>query len=316
VAVGAALLALAGCSSGEQEPSATDSHGETAAAAAAPAASASATPPVVDVTQLAAGRPPRAAYVAGGVLHWHGRTTNTDFPASGIDPQILGPVDGRPVVVAFQADGADSGDRFWVIDDAGHARRVGRSYEVYDYSPRLVAATGHIWIQNEDRSTPRTIWELDARTGRQIAAWGHNSVPRGLAPDDQALVDAWVHRRQVVPDTEAGSADGSLLAKTISVQLGESFGEAVVVRRTSDRSEVARFVFPTGVYSHVSRVVFEGRGHVMVLTSVSYTRRRGAQQAIVRCSIRTASCERATEIGGNMALGVVRPLFEPARPHG
>ena len=60
-------------------------------------------------------------------------------------------------------------------------------------------------------------------------------------------------------------------------------------------------------------MVFEGADHVLVLVTTSYTRRRGAQQAIVRCSLADAQCELATGVGGNMALGVDRPDFKPAK---
>ena len=77
------------------------------------------------------------------------------------------------------------------------------------------------------------------------------------------------------------------------------------------RTRHGRFTFAAPTYAGVDKVLFEDADHVLVLVTVSFTRRRGPQQAIVRCSLEEAVCERATGVGGNMALGVDRALFKP-----
>ena len=282
---------------------------------AVPAQAATSKPAPIDVAGLPLGRPPAVDYLAGGELQHHGRTVANDLPADAVEPQILGAVDGRPVVTAFISAGPRSGQRFWTLGSTGHAEQLGGVYQSYDYAPRLVARTGHVWVQYTDRTSPRTIWEIDARTGREIAVYRHDRLPRGLAPADQALVDGWVERREVIPDTYARSRDRSLVAVTRSVSAAAGvFNSQVTVRRASDNDQVARFLFPVPQSGGVSRVVFEDRGHILVLTTVSFTRRRGAQDTIVRCSVLGGTCERATEIGGDQALGIVRPFFKPDRP--
>jgi len=312
-AIGAVLAAVvvAGCDADPGPP-----HTTEAASAPSGSAPAEAGPQVIDVAALPVGAPPRADHLAGGTLHWHGRSVPTDFPADAVGPVILGDVDGLAVVTAYAVDGPSSGDRFWAVDASGHAQRLGGTYESYDYFPRLVEETGHIWVHHDNRTTARTMWELDARTGEEIAVYAHSQVPHGLAPADQALVDAWVARRDDVPETEARTVDGSLVAKTRSVQLGQKWADAVVVRQSADRGRVARFTFPENREGGVERVVFEDSEHILVLVTDSYTRRLGSQQVIVRCSVLDGSCERTTDIGGNMALGVVRPLFEEPRSRG
>jgi hypothetical protein len=312
VAVVAALLS--GCAAEADTPQAAQppvravakSTGTTAAAAQP------ADPGFIDVAALPSGAPPKVDSVADGVLRRGGRAVRTDLPADAAYLRLLGVVDGRVVVHGMQVD-ATGGERFWAVDAAGHAERLGGSYESYTYTPELVQSTAHIWVHHENRTTPRTIWELDARTGREIAAYAHNRVPHGLAPADQALVDAWVQRRPVVPDTEARTRDGSLRAVTRSVNPAAGvFGDSVVVRRVSDRTVLGQFTFRSRD-DGVDRVVFEDRSHVLVLVTVSYSRKHGYQQAIVRCSLTDGTCERATDVGGNMALGVHRPLFEPLK---
>ena len=316
--VGGLISVLVGaCSS---EPTTSRDTADPAPSPAAAESAAAVTPAAqatvaIDVSLLPAGPPPRVDYLGDGRLRWHGRTTSTDFPSEAVSAEILGSVGGRPVLTAYQEAGSASGERFWAIDEDGSARRLGGTYRSYDYTPRLVASTGHLWVHFSDRTSPRTIWELDARTGREIATYADNRVPQGLAAPDQALVDAWVDRRRAVPDTEARTRDGALVARTRSAVLATGTGETVLVRRTSDRTVVGRFTFPVSVGGGVARVVFEDGDHVLVLTTVSFTRRQGPQQAIVRCSLSLATCERTTEIAGNMALGVVHARFVPsARP--
>lgn len=266
-----------------------------------------ATPPVIDVAALPLGAPPAVTYAVGRELHWRGRSIETDYPAGHGIGTVLGVAGGRLVV--------DAGDRFWGIDPSGHAVRLGRSYQSYDYAPRLVRSTAHLWVHYEDRTTPRTIWEIDARTGRQLAAYPHNEVPRGLAPADQALVDAWVARRDVVPDTTDRTDRGRLEAGTTSRVDGDgTVLETVSVRRVGG-SRLAAFTFASTDGDGVGRVLFEDRQHVLVLTTVSATRRGGPQQAVVRCSVTDGSCELATPVGGQQSLGVVRPQFAPAGAH-
>ncbi len=208
------------------------------------------------------------------------------------------------VVTGYQG----RGERFWSIDATGHARRLGGTYQSYDYAPRLVVSTGHLWVQHTDRTSPRTIWEVDARTGREVATYRNDQLPHGLAPADQALIDAWVERRVAVPDTEATSPDGSLRTRTPTVS---GTGPSVVVR-AADRSVVARFAFPQTQYGGVARVVFEDDQRVLVLLTLGITKGGGERQVVVRCSVADQTCERATDVGGAMALGVVRPRFAPA----
>ncbi len=317
VAVLAVLAVLtAGCG-GDAAPAPGRAAAEPATATAAATATTAPGPAVLDVTALPQGPPPRVDHLADGRLTHAGRTVATDFPRDALYAEILGAVDGAVVVTAYQGAGAQGGDRFWAIDRSGHARRLGGTYRSYDYAPRLVAGTGHLWVHYEDRTSPRTIWEVDARTGRQLAAYDHGQVPHGLAAADQALVDAWVARRRAVPDTEATTRDGSLRATTRSVNPDAgTFVDEVVVRRSADRSVAARFDFARTEVGEVDRVVFEDRAHILVLVTVSATRRDGAQQVIVRCSVDDGSCERATELGGTMALGVVRPVFVPRHQSG
>jgi hypothetical protein len=301
------MALLTGCDAGSSAPRAA----EESSPPPAPSPSVAAGPEVIQVAGLPTGAPPRVAYLAGGSLHWHGRTVRTDLPAAALSPMILGAVDGRPVVFAYVVDPPDSGDRFWTIDVSGRAQRLGRTYQYYDYEPRLVEETGHIWVQYGNRTTRRTIWEIDGRTGQELAAYPHNQVPHGLAPADQALVDAWVERREALGVFDATSRDGSLTATVRSVDLGAGWGETIVVRQTSDRTPVASFTFPDHGDGGVDQVVFEDGAHVLVLVTDSNTRRHGPQQAVVRCSVVDGSCELATGIGGNVAVGVVRPLFAP-----
>lgn len=305
---GAAALAcvvasavLAGCGGGPPAPSAGPPPPEPVAAATTAA-------PVVDPETLPLGPPPEVAFLANGVLQWQGRQVPTDLPGDAVYLTILGAVDGQVVVTGYQGRGAAAGERFWAIDRTGHARRLGGTYRSHDYAPRLVAPTGHVWIQHTDRTGPRTIWEVDVRTGREVATYRGDELPRGLAPTDQALIDAWVERRVAVPDTEATSPDGSLRARTPTVS---GTGPSVVVR-AAGAGAVARFAFPATQYGGVERVVFEDDQRVLVLFTLSNTRRGGEQQVVVRCDVAQQTCERATDVGGSMALGVVRPRFRPA----
>jgi hypothetical protein len=296
----AGALVLTGCSAGAGGP------------ASVPDAPSEASPAVIDVAALPLGAPARVPTLVDGVLRWRGRTVRTAFPADAAYPELLGAVDGRPVVTALSGKGVRSGDRFWSIGPDGSLRRLGGTYPTYDYGPRLVAATGHLWAQHTDRTSPLTLWEVDARTGRQLAVY-HRRAPHGLAPADQALVDAWVQRRRAVPETEDRTRDGELKASlgTPSRAPG-SYADVVVVRRTSDHAEVARFAFAVGeVGGGVQRVVFEDDAHVLALVTLSSSVRRGTQQAVVRCDVATGACERTTEVSAQVALGVVRPRFHP-----
>ena len=253
------------------------------------------------VADLPRGPAARVDRLVGRQLRWHGRTVVTDLPL-GVGLTLLGSVDGHVVGVQQGADGPR--DQFWTVDPDGHARQLGARYESYDYAPVLVERTGHLWVHFEDRTTPRTIREVDARTGREVAAYPHDQVPHGLAPADQALVDAWVARRVSVPASSDRSPDGELIATTSAVYVGAADPVAVVTVRTDDRRTVRRFGFPG-----VARVVFEDDQHVLVQAAV---RARGERQAIVRCSLGDGSCERTTDVGRPMSLGVDRPHFTTA----
>ncbi|QIG43046.1 hypothetical protein G5V58_10000 [Nocardioides anomalus] len=296
--VGVALL-LTGC------------HADDGRAVPEPAAPA-AQPVVIDVTTLPLGPPTLVPTLVDGTLTWRGTTVRTSFPAQAVHAEILGAVDGRPVVTAYVEDGEDSGDRFFSLAADGSVRRLGATYQTYDYGPRLVASTGHVWAQHTDRTSPLTLWEVDARTGEQLAVY-HRRAPHDLAPADQALVDAWVHRRRAAPETEDRTHDGALKASVRTLTLGTgSSVPAVVVRRTADRAELARFPFAVDdLTGSVDRVVFEDDEHVLALVTLSSTRRHGTRQAVVRCGVATGACERVTEVSGQVALGVVRPRFYP-----
>lgn len=298
-----AVLLVAGCDSD------SGSDARPGLPAGAPAASPTAAPVPMDVAQLPLGDPPTVTYLAGGQLHWRGRTVATDLTADASLLSILGSAGDRLVLTGYAADRRDPGTRFWALDASGHAVRLGRTYETYDYAPVLVPSTGHLWVHYSSRGdVSRTIWELDARTGDQLGVWADDRLPRGLAPADQALVDAWVARRDVVPGSR--TRDGSLAALVRSSVDGTGHvTEQVVVRRVADREVLARFALASPDNGGVGAVVFAGRGHVLVQFSAGETRRSGPRELILRCTVADGTCERATEVGGAVALGVVRPQF-------
>ena len=281
LAAAVAVLALTGCS---------DSTG-TAPPTARPAAAVSAP---LDVTALPLGAPPGVTFLGSGELHWRGRTVATDFPGDALYADLLGVAGGRLVVTAYQGRGT----RFWAIDRSGHAERLGGTYDSTDHAPALVASTGHLWIHAGDRTTPWRLTELDARTGRELATYRER--PTGLAPADQALVDRWLDGR---PDpSPLRDRDGSLTADVRTRLDGTGVTTAHLRVRTSDGDRLARFSFDLGTQGTVDRVAFEGVDHVLALVTASYARRTGPAQVVVRCAVTTQTCERATEVGGVMAL--------------
>ena len=72
------IALLTGCDAGSSAPRAA----EVSSHPPAQPPSAAAAPEVIDVAGLPTGPPPRVAYLAGGSLHWHGRTVRTDLPAA------------------------------------------------------------------------------------------------------------------------------------------------------------------------------------------------------------------------------------------
>jgi hypothetical protein len=229
----------------------------------------------------------------------------TDFPADALYVHLLGVAGGRLVATAYQDGGSEPTTRFWTLDRSGRAERLGSGYESRDNPPRLVPDTGHLWIYTADRTTPWTIWEVDARTGRELASYHQPRAPRGLAPADQAVVDAWLTGGTEPTPFSATTRDGSREA-AVRLQLDGSGASTAVlrVRSTSDDATLARLAVDLGTQGSVDDVVLEDRDHVLLLVTASSSRRRGPEQVVVRCGVTTLTCERATEVGGVIALGV------------
>jgi hypothetical protein len=114
---------------------------------------------------LSAGPAPEADYLAGRTLRFDGTSVTTDLPHDVTQLDLMGRVGDLVVVQGFE-----KGTEFWSIDGAGHATRLGKGpYEFYDALPQLVPATGHLWINYDDRGTAeKTIWEIDVTSGRQL----------------------------------------------------------------------------------------------------------------------------------------------------
>jgi hypothetical protein len=300
LAVGAALLVLvAGCSDDTTSTSATYSSSPLSALPTATPSAAPA-PALIRIANLPQGPPPAIDYFAGRQLHYAGRDISTDWPGDAHGLEILGVVDGHVIVTSVE--------RFWSIDATGHVERLGRDYQWYDYSPRLVEQTGHLWVYYQDRTTPQSIWEIDARTGEEIAAYHHYRVPHGLAPADQRLVDAWDGRLPAASDFFARNHDRSLVAIVGSGDVADGAGSyAIVVRRPSDKVVEARFTLGRDV-RYLSRIRFEDSRHLLLLLELKAKHRR-EPRVIVRCSVDDGTCERATDIDSQMALGVTRPRF-------
>ena len=255
--------------------------------------------PPLDATALPLGEPPAVTYLAGGELHWRGRTVPSDFPADALYAELLGVAGDRLVVTAYQGRGA----RFWAIDRTGHAERLGGTYVSTDHGPALVASTGHLWIHAGDRTTPWSLTELDARTGSLVATYHQPDVPTGLAPADQALVDGWFDGTDEPGPLKARTRDGSRAADVRTRPDGQGATTLRVrVRDTAAGTELARYAFDLGTHGTVDDLVFEDDDHVLVLLTTAYSRRTGPAQVVVRCAVSTQTCERATEVGGVIAL--------------
>jgi hypothetical protein len=318
-ALGAAVLVLGGCSS-DVGPSPTE-RVTTSASPPSDSSSGTSIEPapatgVIDVAGLSAGSPPELTHLADGELHWRGRTVPTDLPDDIYYPSILGAASGRLVLTAYQTRGEEPSTRFWAVDRTGHAERLGRGYDAEQYLPALVGTTGHLFVWNADRTTPWTIREVDARTGRELATYDEDRLPQGLAPDDQARADAWLKGKRLEDYRQDRTRDGSLSARARSLVAGTG---AVVTRvdvvRTADDSRLARFSFDTTTEdSSFDGVRFEDRDHVLVLLTLASSRRGGDQQVVVRCAVDSGTCERATPVGGAIALGVHRPVLVHAEP--
>ena len=290
------VMALAGCTSSD------DGNAPGTSQRASDPATADA--PSVSVESLPLGDPPRGLpYIVDDVLHWRGREITFQLPGvrAGVGVTMLGSVDGRMVVTNL--------DRFWAIDPNGQVQQLGHEdYSSYDYTPRLVASTGHIWVHYTDRTSPRTLWEIDARTGQDIAVYRRDALPTGLAPADQALIDAWVERRDVIGHSSGTlSPDRSLLV--IAGDAGTGSGARIsVIRGNADkkkRTVAAQFFFEPGLRT-VDQIYFEDDDHFLALVWLQV---RGRPAAIIRCSVSTRSCERATDVVDAAFLGTVRPTF-------
>ena len=317
--LGAAVLVLGGCSS-DVGSSPTEGVTTSTSPSSDSSSDTSIEPPpatgVIDVAGLPAGSPPGLTHLAGGELHWRGRTVPTDLPDDIYYPSILGVAGGRLVLTAYQTSGEEPPTRFWAVDPTGNVERLGRGYDAEQYAPALVGSTGHLFVWNADRTTPWTIREVDAGTGRELATYDADRKPQGLAPDDQALVDAWLKGRRLEDYRQDRTRDGSLSARARSRVAGTG---AVVTRvdvvRTADGGRLARFSFDTTAEdSSFDGVRFEDRDHVLVLLTLSSSRRGGDQQVVVRCAVDSGTCERATPVGGVIALGVQRPVVLHSAP--
>lgn len=251
---------------------------------------------------LPVGPPPRAAYSDSRALRIAGRTVRLE---RGYDVySILGRVGRLTAVVAIDRD-RPRATQFYAVTPRGRIRPVGTHYyESYDYPYVFVSETGHIWVNYTDRGTVETtIWQLDVRTGRQLARYDDGDEPQGLAPADQAVYDTFTDRGRLPADPPVTSPDGRLRARIVTriTRPENKLRSTVVVRRQRDDAVVARLTFAPDDFGAYD-VVFGGNRHVLVAV-YRPAGRGGTVSTIVRCDL-DGRCARTTRPAEVNALGV------------